>query len=80
MYSTSGTVQQSGTITIPNSRRFTVTGLHAGTVYELSVLASTRVGPGPIAGTVARTDQLSECITLKLLLAQQANVQKCINE
>lgn len=60
MYSTSGAVQQSGTITIPNSRRFTVTGLYAGRVYEFSLLASTRVGPGPIATAVARTEQLSE--------------------
>ena len=64
MYNTSGIVEQSGTITIPNSRRFTITGLHADTVYEFSVLASTRVGPGPIAVAVARTDQSSECITL----------------
>ena len=54
---------QPGTAIAQNMQQFVVDGLNGDTVYVFRVFASTRVGPGPSAETMTRTDQSSkECI------------------
>ena len=49
---------------ITDAQSILITGLEEYTVYEFEVFASTRIGPGPPASILARTDVASKVSTI----------------